>query len=201
MAESGGDQVISAGWEASFSAKLVGKQKYFWPEGPGEMGGTNMNMQLRFWAALVRNREIGGTGGVFDGQFGGRSKERCKRSGLLKWLSRAICALGLVMLAGCTTKSTQTWNSRVGSYTVRQAVKDLGAPNKAQQLGDGTQIGTWMVRAGTRGALIQGRGPTFAARAFDYTVLPRDAPYIPDVNLRLLFGRDGKLIAWDRQYD
>ncbi|MDB6065615.1 MAG: hypothetical protein JWR26_1823 [Pedosphaera sp.] len=112
-----------------------------------------------------------------------------------------MCALGLVMLAGCTTKSTQTWNSRVGSYTVRQAVKDLGRPNKAQQLGDGTQIGTWMVRAGTRGALTQGRGPTFAARAFDYTVLPRDSPYIPDKNLRLLFGPDGKLIAWDHQYD
>lgn len=147
-----------------------------------------MRRNFRLWARSFKKNK----GGTMEGVPGGRCG----------WYHGVFFALGLgLLLAGCATKSTQTWNSRVGTYTVKQAVNDLGPPTKAQQLGDGMQVGTWMVRAGTRGSLTRGHGPTFAARAFDYTVLPRDAPYIPDVNLRLLFGPDGKLIAWDRQYD
>ena len=106
----------------------------------------------------------------------------------------------MVLIAGCGTIPDQKWNSRVGSYTVRQAVREMGRPQEAKHFSDGTQIGSWLTRPGTRGSLYYGWGSAYTgARAFDYSILPRDAPQIPDEYIRLLFGRDGKLITWDRQ--
>jgi hypothetical protein len=106
-----------------------------------------------------------------------------------------------VLFMGCASTANQKWNSRVGSYTVKEAVKELGNPQRAVAFGDGTQVGEWLTQIGTRTAMRAHIGPTFTARAFDYTVLPREAPMIPDKYLRLLFGPDGRLVAWDRQYE
>jgi hypothetical protein len=112
-----------------------------------------------------------------------------------------IVLLGLLLLPGCASTSRQTWNSRVGSYSVRQAVKELGPPQKAVRFGDGTQMGEWLTQTGTRSELAYHWGPTYNGAVFDNSWLPRDAPHIPDQYLRLLFGPDGKLVTWDRQYN
>ncbi|MDB6109921.1 MAG: hypothetical protein JWR69_1671 [Pedosphaera sp.] len=110
-----------------------------------------------------------------------------------------LCLLPL-LIAGCASTANQKWNSRVGSYTVTQALTELGPPQSAVAFHDGVQVAEWLTRFGTRTSLQAQSGPTFSARVFDYSVLPRDAAHIPDKYLRLLFGPDGKLIAWDRQY-
>jgi hypothetical protein len=117
--------------------------------------------------------------------------------------NQAIRGVGMVLLFladGCASSTKQMWNSRVGSYEKDQAIRDLGYPQKAKMLNDGTQLNEWLTRFGTRGSLFYHSGPAFEGRAFDYSVLPWDAPQIPDEYLRLLFAPDGKLIAWDRQY-
>ncbi len=112
-----------------------------------------------------------------------------------------LCILGLALCAGCATtaNSNRIWNSREGSYTVNQAVKELGRPTQTAMLSDGSQVGTWMVRAGSRGALTRGLVPIYTAHTIDYS-LYSTAPFRPDVFIRLMFGPDGRLIAWDRQY-
>jgi hypothetical protein len=112
-----------------------------------------------------------------------------------------VCLLGLALCTGCltTASSNRIWNSREGSYSVSQAVKELGRPTQTAILSDGSQVGTWMVRAGSRGSLTRGIVPIYTAHTIDYN-LYSTAPFLPDVFIRLLFGPDGKLIAWDRQY-
>jgi hypothetical protein len=111
-----------------------------------------------------------------------------------------VWALTLVLLAGCVSTNNQIWNSRVGSYGVKEALRELGEPQKTTRMDDGTQVGEWLTHLGTRSSLYYQLGPTYSARVFDYSVLPRDAPQIPDQYLRLLFAPDGKLVAWDRKY-
>jgi hypothetical protein len=113
---------------------------------------------------------------------------------------RGVWVILILLTTSCASSTNQMWNSRVGSYGKDQAILDLGYPQKAAILNDGTQVNEWLTRFGTRGSLFYRSGPTFDARAFDYSVLPWDAPQIPDEYLRLLFAPDGKLIAWDRKY-
>lgn len=112
-----------------------------------------------------------------------------------------VCVFGLAMCMGCATtaSSNRIWNSREGSYTVNQAVRELGRPTQAAMLSDGSQVGTWMTRAGTRASLTRGLVPIYTAHTIDYS-LYSTAPYRPDEYIRLLFGPDGTLITWDRQY-
>jgi hypothetical protein len=113
----------------------------------------------------------------------------------------ALLLLLPMLLLGCASTANQKWNSRVGSYTVTQAVKELGPPQRATAFHDGVQVAEWLTQLGTRTSLQAHIGPAFTARAFDYSVLPRDPPGIPDKYLRLLFGPDGRLVAWDRRYE
>ncbi len=115
-------------------------------------------------------------------------------------IALSVALAAVVLLAGCATSATQKWNSSVGSYTVGQALKELGPPQRATICKDGTQCGEWLVRLGTRSSIAYHYGTIFDARVFDYTMLPRDPPMVPDEFLRLLFAPDGKLITWDRYY-
>src|SRR5581483_9196806 len=74
-----------------------------------------------------------------------------------------VCLLGLALVTGCASRSKEMWNSRVGSYTVKQAAKDLGRPEHATMLADGSQVASWMTHAGSRGSLTYyGSVPLFA---------------------------------------
>lgn len=112
-----------------------------------------------------------------------------------------VCLLGLTLCLGCltTAASNEIWNSREGNYTVNQAVMDLGRPTKAAKLSDGSQVASWMIRPGTRGNVTRGLVPIYTSHTIDYS-LYSNAPYQPDEYIRLLFGPDGKLITWERQY-
>lgn len=111
----------------------------------------------------------------------------------------------LIMLlfetSACVSNSNQKWNSRAGVITVKEAVKELGPPQKAMAFEDGYQVGEWLTSLGTRSSMRMHFGPVFTQRYFDYSVLPRDVPYVPDQYIRLLFGPDGRMITWDRAYD
>ncbi len=110
----------------------------------------------------------------------------------------AVCA---ALLAGCASTSPQTWNDRRGHYSEAQAVQDMGAPRNTVPLADGSQVDTWLYRSGSRNMLMNDNfyAPALAVTGpWEEYYLTRSAPYIPEVYLRLLFGPDGKLEAWDR---
>src|ERR1039457_4921748 len=68
-------------------------------------------------------------------------------------------------LAGCVTMSKIDWAARVGNYTYDQAVTELGPPDKAAKLSDGTTVVEWRMRAEQ---IIVTPGPYFAAPGYYY---------------------------------
>ncbi len=56
-----------------------------------------------------------------------------------------ICLLLFAMLLclGCGAEKAIDWNSRVGVYTLQQAVQDYGEPDGMQELSDGTIMYAW----------------------------------------------------------
>lgn len=117
---------------------------------------------------------------------------------------QALCVLTLVLLwAGCSSTKA-LWNSRIGAYSFDQAVMELGPPDKAATLTDGTMVAEWMTRRGTPGGFY---GP------YDYHYPPPYSlryryhwgpplyyydPPSPDFFLRLTFDADARLQAWQR---
>jgi hypothetical protein len=110
-----------------------------------------------------------------------------------------IFAAGVAM-SGCTSTKA-IWNSRVGVYTFDQAVLELGPPDKAAQLKDGTTVAEWMTRRGYPGGYVS---PYYGyPLGYDYRRGYWAAPYYyepgsPDYFLRLTFGPDAQLQAWQR---
>jgi hypothetical protein len=117
----------------------------------------------------------------------------------------ALCLLTLALLwAGCSSTKA-LWNSRIGVYTFDQAVMELGPPDKAATLKDGTMVAEWLTRRGRPGGFY---GP------YDYYYHPPPYslryryhwgpplyyydPPSPDYFLRLTFAADGRLQAWQR---
>ena len=77
---------------------------------------------------------------------------------------------------------------RVGVYTFDQAVTELGPPEKAATLTDGTSVNEWLIERGqTQGYVQSSRG--FRFQRYNETTSP-------DLFLRLTFDQAGKLQAW-----
>jgi len=57
-------------------------------------------------------------------------------------LALALC-LGLASLAGCGSKKPIDWESRIGVYTLEQAMADYGEPQGYQQLSSGNRLYLW----------------------------------------------------------
>ena len=108
----------------------------------------------------------------------------------LVWLS--------LLLTGCATAPQPDWNNRVGNYTYDQAVAELGPPAKSVVLPDGGRASDWLVSRGRPGSVGSGMGAGFATPGFVESSIPYDTPPIPSEYLRLTFGPDGKLAAWQR---
>ncbi len=103
-----------------------------------------------------------------------------------------LLALLTLGIAGCSTAPKVNWNSRVGTYTYDDAIKELGPPDKSAQLTDKTTIADWLLdRGGPRASYQSGYG---------YWLLPIDAPPAPDYYLRLTFDKDNKLTAWKKLF-
>jgi hypothetical protein len=110
---------------------------------------------------------------------------------------RLLVGLALVFgVAGCASNRID-WSSRIGAYTLDQAILELGPPDKYAKLGDGTVVAEWLTRrGGVRGY------PAFSGYPF-YSGGPYYPSYYvsyPDYFLRLIFGPDGKLADW-KQFD
>jgi hypothetical protein len=107
-----------------------------------------------------------------------------------KFLAKAFCLFAAVILAGCAT-SRINWDARVGNYSYDQAVLELGPPDKAAKLTDGTTVGEWLT----------GRGGGYSNFMYGpYYGYPIYEPPTPDRFLRLTFDPQGKLRDWKRVY-
>jgi hypothetical protein len=103
------------------------------------------------------------------------------------WLLPLLAAA----LAGCVTTSKIDWKARVGNYTRDQALTELGPPDKAAKLSDGTTIEEWQERPEQ---IIIAPGPYFAAPGYYGSLAPAySETRFPPVYLRLTFAPDGRL--------
>jgi hypothetical protein len=95
----------------------------------------------------------------------------------------------LVCLAvGCATTPKVNWAERVGVYTFDQAVTELGPPEKAATLTDGTSVNEWLIYRGQTHGYVHGSRGSLLQR---YNETPA-----PDLFLRLTFDAAGKLKEW-----
>jgi hypothetical protein len=116
-----------------------------------------------------------------------------------RWFA-SLLLLGF--LIGCTSTKT-VWNSRIGTYHFDQAVLELGPPDKAASLTDGTLVADWLTRRGSPGGFTDpfyAYPPAYHRRYHHYWGPPLSYydPPTPDYFLRLTFGPDGNLSAWQR---
>ena len=105
-----------------------------------------------------------------------------------KWLLPLLAAA----LAGCVTTSRIDWTARVGNYTYDQAVAELGPPDKAAKLSDGTTVAEWQERPEQ---IIVTPEPYFAPPGYylgSFTPMYSAARF-PAQYVRLTFAPDGRL--------
>jgi hypothetical protein len=110
-------------------------------------------------------------------------------------LLAVLCLLGLIVLTGCESYGRADWKSRVGSYTMDDAIKELGPPDSKATTTDGTTVAQWLVAR----SRVYGTGP----RGYGYYGLAGWGTEIsssPDAFLQLSFGSDGRLMSWKRIY-
>ncbi|MFN7139513.1 MAG: hypothetical protein ACK4UN_09250 [Limisphaerales bacterium] len=100
----------------------------------------------------------------------------------------AIIAL---FLAGCATQRID-WNARVGHYTYDQAVLEMGPPDRAAKIADGTLVAEWLTYRGSRG------GYTYSYSPYYWSPAPFYDPPTPDRFIRLTFDPEGRLRDWRR---
>lgn len=119
-------------------------------------------------------------------------KKRVSFTSIL-WLIAALLALPLLS-TGCASKPKIDWNSRVGSYTFDQAVLELGPPDKASDLSDGTKVAEWFVKRNSR--LSFGIGTGFSSGSTGVGVGQRIGGRGTEKFLRLTFNPEKKLQTW-----
>ena len=108
-----------------------------------------------------------------------------------------LLTLGLcVFLTGCASTKID-WNSRIGNYTYDQAVLELGPPDKYAKLTDGTVVAEWMTRRGYSGGSV-GFMHGYGYPYYYHPWYPYYEPPSPDYFIRLTFGPDGRLRAYQR---
>jgi hypothetical protein len=112
--------------------------------------------------------------------------------------------VSLLLLAGCTTgdplakSPLVNWDNRVGNYTYNLALVDLGTPARSATLPDGTVVADWITRRSTPGTLGLGTRAGFEPPTFWESSVPSRMVPTPNYHLRLTFGRDQKLTAWEK---
>jgi hypothetical protein len=67
-----------------------------------------------------------------------------KTNALGRWIATVISvALTSWILSGCASKPKVDWNSRVGTYTFDDAVREMGPPDRSTKLSDGSTVAEW----------------------------------------------------------
>jgi hypothetical protein len=102
------------------------------------------------------------------------------------------CWLVLLPLwfAGCATTGKIDWNSRIGTYTFDQAVREYGPPDKSADLADGTRVTEWLLQRGQSYGTFQNYPGVWTQSYYETRT--------PDFFLRLTFDASGKLKEWKR---
>jgi len=95
--------------------------------------------------------------------------------------------------SGCAARGKAYWNARVGVLTSDQAILELGPPDKTARLTDGTTVSEWLLARGQAGRLVAAHGYYLSSTVWA-------EPSSPDVYLRLTFGLDGRMKAWQKVY-
>ena len=109
---------------------------------------------------------------------------------------RTIAALLFTALlaAGCATQKIN-WQARVGNYTYDQAVTELGLPDKAAKLSDGSTVAEWLMQRGQT-VVTPVPYPMAPPYYFGPGVPMYSATRLPARFLRLTFGPNNRLKAW-----
>ena len=102
----------------------------------------------------------------------------------------------MALLAGCASTPKVDWNNRIGTFTYDQAVADMGPPDKATKLSDGSTVAEWFVKPGSNFSIGVGTGFYGGGSSVGVGQTVGTAP--SGVYLRLTFGPDGRLRKWDR---
>ena len=107
-----------------------------------------------------------------------------------------VLILATILSQGCQTKPRVDWNSRIGSYTLDQAVTDLGPPDKQATLSDGKKVAEWIThRRGGSGFSV---GTGFFSGPVGVGVSQSVGSGRSDVVLKLIFSPDNKLLSWSK---
>ena len=109
-----------------------------------------------------------------------------------------LLAAALFLATACKTTPPIDWNSRVGTYTFTQAVKDLGPPDKYAKLADGTSVAEWVRHSNTGLSFGLGTGMVSGNSALGVGQTVNTSP--GDKLLRLIFGPDDTLQSWWKNY-
>lgn len=105
----------------------------------------------------------------------------------------------LVVPVGCATRKID-WESRIGTFTYDDAIRELGPPDKSADLSDGTRVADWTTMRGMRTASTFGGWYPYGPHGYlgpNFIVVD---PPAPDRILRLTFDSQGKLASWRKMY-
>ncbi len=122
-------------------------------------------------------------------------------SPIITWFFRGLVSALLVAGVGaCATKGPQ-WDSRVGTATYDELIREMGPPDKSASLTDGTVVAEWMVARG-RTFVQDDPMPRYYRRGGPYVLWPSstDVTTTPDQMVRLTFGTNQVLQSWKKVY-
>lgn len=115
-------------------------------------------------------------------------------------LALCVAAAGLAA-AGCASRPRVDWSTRVGTFTFDDAVREMGPPDRSADLSDGGRVAEWLTRRGDPGSSGFTARPIGPSRYRQWgspgTVWVPATPATPDQFLRLTFGPDSRLAAWE----
>jgi hypothetical protein len=114
---------------------------------------------------------------------------------ILGWLA--------IVAGGCQSRPRVDWNTRIGSYTHDDAVRELGPPDKSATLADGGVVADWIIARGYASPGVYYGGPAYWYPYGPYYAVGPWIPYSPpspDRYLRLTFDSQGRLASWEKLF-
>jgi hypothetical protein len=118
-----------------------------------------------------------------------------ERSGLA--MAKVVALLVMVLLGiSCASTPKVNWDSRVGNYTFDQAVLEMGPPERASELSDGTKVAEWFLKRGS--SMSVGVGTGFYGSGSRVGVGQSVVTGPSGQYLRLTFAAGGVLSRWEK---
>jgi len=106
------------------------------------------------------------------------------------------CLVMTMLFAGCATHRIN-WTSRVGNYTLDDAITEFGPPDKQAKLSDGRLVSEWISRYYNGGSVIVGAGAGYYGYPGGTGVIQTPPNYY-ESKLRLTFSTNRVLTAWSK---